>query len=65
MLRDAQNRFPQGALEQERDALRVEALGCAGRATEAADEAAAFRRAYPSSPHTPAVGAFLDGQGSP
>jgi hypothetical protein len=50
-LREGDDRFAGGALEQERQALRVSALACAGRAGEASDAAAAFVERYPNSPY--------------
>jgi outer membrane protein assembly factor BamD (BamD/ComL family) len=55
-LEETRTRFPNGALSQEREALAIEALACAGRDVEAADRAAAFLREYPASPHADAVG---------
>jgi hypothetical protein len=55
-LEGTRARFPDGALSQEREALAIEALVCAGRDVEAADRAAAFLREYPASPHANAVG---------
>jgi hypothetical protein len=48
-------RFRGGALEQEREVLRVSALGCAGRAEEASAAAAAFVESYPDSPYAATV----------
>lgn len=42
-------RHPSGSLREEREALRVEALGMAGRAAEATAAAAAFDREFPDS----------------
>lgn len=42
-------RFPHGVLSEERDALRIEALGNAGRTDEACRAAQAFHGAYPGS----------------
>lgn len=50
-LDEARARFPNGGLVQEREALSIEALACAGRAEEASTRAAAFLRDYPTSPH--------------
>lgn len=52
-LREHQRRHPRGQLAEERDALRIEALRAAGRATEARGEAEQFRRAHPESLHAP------------
>jgi hypothetical protein len=54
-LDEAHARFPAGALVQERDALRVEALACSGRDAEATQQASAFMASYPGSPYAPAV----------
>lgn len=60
-LREGSNRFRGGALEQERQALRVSALGCAGRTDEAAAAAAAFVQSYPESPYAATVQPYLGG----
>jgi outer membrane protein assembly factor BamD (BamD/ComL family) len=52
-------RFPRGALSEERDALRVEALVAAARYGEARASAARFHAAYPGSLLTPAVDSAL------
>jgi|HubBroStandDraft_6_1064221.scaffolds.fasta_scaffold353383_2 hypothetical protein len=52
-------RFPRGALSEERDALRVEALAAAARYGEARASAARFHSAYPGSLLTPAVDSAL------
>lgn len=53
-------RFPHGALSEERDAMRVEALAAAGRSDDARAAAAKFRAAYPDSVLTAAVTGALD-----
>ncbi len=58
-LREGSDRFRGGALEQERQALRVSALGCAGNAEEAAAAAAAFVESYPESPYAATVQPYL------
>ncbi len=58
-LREGSYRFRGGALEQERQALRVCALGCTGRAEEAAAAAAAFVESYPESPYAATVRPYL------
>jgi hypothetical protein len=50
--------FAGGVLEQEREALTIEALARTGRADAAAARADAFLRAYPQSPHTAAIRVF-------
>ncbi|HXX67381.1 MAG TPA: hypothetical protein VEK07_09380 [Polyangiaceae bacterium] len=54
-LREGSERFRGGALEQEREALRVSALGCTGSAEEASAAAAAFVESYPDSPYAATV----------
>jgi hypothetical protein len=54
-----ERRFPRGALSEERDALRVEALVAATRYDEARASAAAFHAAHPGSLLTPAVDSAL------
>ena len=49
-------RFKNGRLVEEREALRVKALGGLGRTTEARHAAAAFRARFPRSVLLPAVG---------
>jgi hypothetical protein len=44
-------RYPQGMLDQEREALAIEALVKLGRISEARTRAQTFERAYPDSPH--------------
>jgi len=44
-------RYPHGILDQEREALAIEALIKLGRRDEALARARAFARAYPTSPH--------------
>jgi hypothetical protein len=58
-LREGSDRFRGRALEQERQALWVSALGCAGRAEEAAAAAAAFVESYPESPYAATVRPYL------
>jgi hypothetical protein len=47
--------FPGGALGEERDAVRVEALCASGRASEARTAAERFERAFPGSPYLAGV----------
>ncbi|MCL2447857.1 MAG: hypothetical protein FWD17_02795 [Polyangiaceae bacterium] len=58
-IRETRERFPRGALGQERDALQVEALACAGQSAAAEAAARAFVHAYPDSPHLAATRRFL------
>jgi len=44
-------RYPHGILDQEREALRIEALVALGRMDDAEARAQAFAAAYPNSPH--------------
>ena len=48
-VREHERRFPHGALDEERDSLRVQALAAAGQAGEAASRAAEFHRRHPHS----------------
>jgi hypothetical protein len=54
-LDEATRRFGAGALTEEREALTIESLQCAGRHAEAADRATAFLSAYPTSLHAAAM----------
>lgn len=47
--------FPRGALAEERDVLRIQALVATGDAERARTAADAFRKKYPASPFLPAV----------
>jgi hypothetical protein len=49
VTREHQRRFSDGRLVEERDALRIRALMGLGRATEAGETAALFRRKFPRS----------------
>lgn len=51
--------FPQGQLEEEREALAVQALARSGRSDEAAVRAARFRARFPDSPLLSTVDAAL------
>jgi len=44
-------RYPHGILDQEREALTIEALVALGKVDEARARARAFERTYPASPH--------------
>lgn len=59
VLEDAQHRFPDGILLQEREALSISALAAVGRKAEAASRASIFLRAFPNSPHAERVRAAL------
>lgn len=50
MLEQIRAKFPGGVLVQEREALSIEALARSGRKADAAARAAAFVKAYPTSP---------------
>ena len=52
------SRFGSGAFAQEAAVLRVQALASAGRGSEAHDEARAFSRKYPQSPHASQVSRY-------
>jgi hypothetical protein len=56
-LSTASQRFPNGVLTQEREALWIEAMSAVGRTQEASDRARAFQRDYPDSPLADRVGA--------
>lgn len=47
--------FPRGALAEERDVLRIQALAAVGQAERARTAVEAFRKKYPASPFLPAV----------
>jgi hypothetical protein len=57
-LNEANARYPQGTLRQERDALTIEALACGRQSAEASARAAVFLRDYPGSPYSEAVKRF-------
>ena len=50
-LGEAEKKFPDGVLAQEREALTIEATLKAGRTDEAQARTDAFASKYPSSPH--------------
>jgi hypothetical protein len=58
-LNEGQARFGAGPLLEEREALGIEALACAGRETEAANRAEVFLREHPASLHAPTVRRFV------
>lgn len=57
-LNEARRWFPAGALVQEREALSIESLACAGRREEASTRASAFLRDFPTSLYADAVRRF-------
>jgi hypothetical protein len=61
VLEETRRRFATGALDEEREALAIESLDCAGRHAEAAARAAAFLDAYPASLQRPAMRRVADG----
>ena len=58
LLEQARQRFPKGALSQEREALSIEALAKSGAKAAAARRAQAFLHAYPKSPYASDVQSF-------
>jgi len=58
LLEQARQRFPKGALSQEREALSIEALAKSGANAAAARRAQAFLHAYPKSPYASDVQSF-------
>ncbi|HEX7453273.1 MAG TPA: hypothetical protein VF294_13350, partial [Polyangiaceae bacterium] len=59
LLEQARQRFPHGALSQEREALGIEALAKSGAADAASRNAVAFLRAHPKSPYAADVQSFI------
>lgn len=59
LLEQARQRFPHGALSQEREALAIEALGKSGSRAAASQRAQAFLRAHPKSPYASDVQSFV------
>jgi len=59
LLEQARQRFPKGALGQEREALTIEALAKSGARAAASRKAEAFLRAYPKSPYASDVQSFV------
>lgn len=57
-LNEARRWFPAGALVEEREALSIEGLACAGRREEASTRASAFLRDFPTSLYADAVRRF-------
>jgi hypothetical protein len=62
LLELAERRYPQGVLNQEREALRIEALAGLGQTAQARARANAFLRAYPTSPYASRVKSRTGGQ---
>ncbi|MFT3773663.1 MAG: hypothetical protein QM820_50455 [Minicystis sp.] len=60
MLEQIRAKFPGGVLAQEREALSIEALARSGRKGDAAARAAAFVKAYPTSPLAARVQQFAN-----
>jgi outer membrane protein assembly factor BamD (BamD/ComL family) len=58
-LNEMGERFPDGVLAQEREALAIEALHRSGRRAAASARASAFLRAHPTSPHATKIRSFL------
>ena len=59
ILEQAQQRYPEAALGQEREALAIEALARLGRHAEARARAEAFLRLWPNSPYADTVAPHL------
>jgi len=59
ILQQAQLKFGAGGLEQEREALVIEALSRAGQATTASQRAHGFLQAWPGSPLADRVRGFV------
>jgi hypothetical protein len=59
LLEQARQRFPQGVLRQEREALAIEALVQSGQRELAVERARTFFRSYPDSPHSARVQAVI------
>ncbi|HEX9295501.1 MAG TPA: hypothetical protein VF881_06685 [Polyangiaceae bacterium] len=59
LLEQTRQRFPQGVLLQEREALTIEALVQLGQRRAALERASAFSRDYPTSPHRMRVQAIV------
>jgi len=60
LLDQARERFPRGALGQEREALAIEALSRSGQSTAARRRAQAFLQRYPQSPYSADVRRFSE-----
>lgn len=59
ILMQAGQKFPDGVLGQEREALMIEALAKSGSRDAASVRAAAFIKAHPTSPHSARLQAFV------
>jgi hypothetical protein len=59
LLEQARQRFPRGALSQEREALSVEALAKSGAVDAASHKAETFLRVHPKSPYAADVQSFI------
>lgn len=59
LVDEAERRFPRGALGQEREVIRIQALTAAGRRDEALQRARAFLARTPSSAHRPRLEQIL------
>ena len=59
LLEQAQQRFKQGALAEERESLTIEALAKSGQASRASTRARAFLTRYPRSPHAADVQRYV------
>lgn len=59
LLEQARQRFPHGALSQEREALSIEALAKSGASDAASRKAEAFLRAHPRSPYAADLQSFI------
>jgi hypothetical protein len=58
-LEEVRARFPDGEMIQEREALAIDALYRTGQRAAASARAAAFLRAYPTSPHATRIQGFV------
>ncbi len=59
LLEQARQKFPGGALGQEREALAIETLAKSGAREAASTRAAAFIKAHPTSPHAARLQVFV------
>lgn len=57
-LEQAQARFANGSLAEEREALAIESLACLGHHDEAAERTDVFLRTYPAALHATIVRRF-------
>jgi hypothetical protein len=65
LARTHEQRYPRGALAEEREALYVQALASSGKLPEARARAAKFKQTYPDSMLLPAVSAAIEAKGLP